>query len=93
MGNRRGKLNMAHALAAHLGQRHLDPAFFADDAFVLHPLVLAAQALVILDRSKDAGAEQSVALRLECAVVDRFRLLDLAERPRQDLCPAKRCRS
>src|SRR4029079_8628379 len=52
---------------------------------VLHALVLAAQALVVLDRTKDARAEQTVALRLEGSVVDRFRLFDLAVRPGQNL--------
>jgi hypothetical protein len=79
------QLDVAHALAAHLGQRHFDAALLADDALVLHALVLAAQALVVLDRPEDAGAEQAVALGLEGAVVDRLRLLDLAEGPRQDL--------
>src|SRR5690606_15756033 len=79
-----GELDMAHALAAHLGERHLDAALLADQALVLHALVLAAQALVILDRAEDARAEQAVPLRLERAVVDRLGLLDLAERPRQD---------
>src|SRR5271154_3132567 len=75
---------MTHAIAPHLRQRDLDAAFLADDAAILHALVLAAQALVILDRPEDAGAEQPVPLRLEGAVVDRLRLLDLAERPRPD---------
>ena len=66
-----------------------DAALFADDALVLHALVLAAQAFVILDRPEDARAEQPVALRLEGTVVDRLRLLDLAERPRQDLLRAR----
>ena len=52
---------------------------------MLHPLVLAAQAFPILYRTEDACAEQAVALRLEGAVVDRFRLRDLAVRPRPDL--------
>jgi len=52
---------------------------------VLQALVLAAQALVVLDRPEDLGAEQAVALRLERAVVDRLGLLDLAEGPRADL--------
>src|SRR3954453_8770384 len=75
---------MAHPLAPHLRERDLDAALLADDAAVLHALVLAAQALVILDRAEDAGAEQAVALRLERAVVDRLRLLDLAIGPRAD---------
>src|SRR5437660_7168667 len=75
---------MAHAVAPHLRQGDLDAAFLADDAAVLHALVLAAQALVVLDRPEDAGAEQPVPLRLEGAVVDRLGLLDLAVRPRPD---------
>src|SRR5690242_3102948 len=76
---------MTHALAPDARQRDLDRALFADDALVLHPLVLAAQALVVLDRPEDAGAEQAVALRLEGAVVDGLRLLDLAVGPRENL--------
>ena len=85
MGNRGGELDVAHPLAPHLLQRNLDAAFLADDALELHALVLAAQAFVILDRPENAGAEQAIALRLERAVVDRLRLLDLAERPRANL--------
>ena len=84
----RGELDVAHALAAHARQRDLDAALLADDALVLHALVLAAQALVVLDRPEDARAEQAVALGLERAVVDGLRLLDLAERPGQDLLGA-----
>src|SRR5207253_5630639 len=78
------ELDMAHALAADLRDGDLDAALLADDALVLHALVLAAQALVILDRTEDARAEQAVTLGLERAIVDGFRLLDLAERPRAD---------
>src|SRR5687768_7900457 len=85
MGDRGGELDMAHALAPDPRQRHLDAALLADDALELHALVLAAQALVVLDRPEDAGAEQPVPLRLEGTVVDRLRLLDLAERPGLDL--------
>ncbi len=85
MRDRRGQLDMAHALTAHLLQRDLDAALLADDAAELHALVLAAQALVVLDRPEDAGAEQPVPLRLERAVVDGLRLLDLAVRPGADL--------
>src|SRR5204862_4134298 len=84
---RRGarELDVAHALAAHLGERHLDAALLADHAAVLEPLVLAAQALVVLDRPEDLGAEKPVALRLEGAVVDGLGLLHLAVGPRTDL--------
>src|SRR6185295_5626720 len=78
------ELDVAHALAAHLGLRHFDAAFLADHAAVLEALVLAAQALVVLHRSEDLGAEQAVTFRLERAVVDGLRLLDLAVRPGTD---------
>src|SRR6185436_12569329 len=84
VGDRRGQLDMAHALAADLGDGDLDAALLADDALVLHALVLAAQALIVLDRTEDARAEQAVALGLERAVVDGLGLLDLAERPAAD---------
>src|SRR5690606_37225064 len=84
MRDRRRELDMAHALAPDLRQRHLHAALLADDALVLHALVLAAQALVVLDRTEDARAEQAVALRLEGPVVDRLGLLDLAIRPGLD---------
>ncbi len=84
MRDRRGQVDVAHALTAHLGQGHFGAALFADHAAVLHALVLAAQALVVLDRPEDGGAEQAVTLRLEGTVVDGFRLLHFAEGPRTD---------
>ena len=63
MRHRRGELDMAHAVAPDLREGHLDAALLADDAAIFHALVLAAQALVILDRPEDPGAEQAVALR------------------------------
>src|SRR5262249_53452226 len=87
--DRRRQLDVAHALAPHPRQRYLDSALLANDTLVFHALVLAAQALVILYRSKDAPAKQSVALGLEGTVVDCLRLLDLAIRPRQDFLRAR----
>ena len=79
-----GELDVAHALAAHLRLGDLDAALLADHAAVLEPLVLAAQALVVLDGPEDLGAEQAIAFGLEGAVVDGLRLLDLAKGPRPD---------
>src|SRR5215470_8881224 len=89
MRDRRRELDMTHALAPHAAQGHLDRALLADDALVLHALVLAAQALIILDRAEDARAEQPVALRLEGAIVDGLRLFDFAVRPGQNLLRAR----
>src|SRR5690606_23140935 len=88
VGDRCSELDMPHALATDARESDFDTALLADDALVLHPLVLAAQALIVLDRAEDAGAEKPVPLRLEGAVVDRLRLFDLAIGPGQDLVRA-----
>ena len=85
MRHRAGQLDVAHALTAHLGQGDFHAAFFADHAAMFQTLVFAAQALVVLDRPEDLGAEQAVALGLEGTVVDGFRLFHFAERPGADL--------
>src|SRR4030095_15934968 len=85
VSDRSGQVDVAHALAAHLGLDHLDAALLAHDATVLHALVLAAVALVVLHRAEDLGAEQAITLRLERGVVDRLGLLDLAVAPLADL--------
>ncbi len=84
VGDRASQLDVPHALAAHGGLGDFDAALFADDAAVLHALVLAAQALVVLHRTEDLGAEQAITLGLESPVVDGLRLLDLAKGPGAD---------
>ncbi len=80
-----GQLDVAHAFTANLGNGDFNAALFADHATMLQALVLAAQALVVFDRAKDLGAEQTVTLRLERAVVDGLGLANFAVRPRTDL--------
>src|SRR4026207_1917704 len=60
------------------------PAAGADDALEAAALVLAAVALPVLGGTEDLLAEEAVLLRLQRAVVDRLRLLDLAVGPRAD---------
>ena len=81
---RAGKLDMAEALAANAGEGDFDAALVADDAAVLHALILAAQAFPILGGAENARAKKSVALRLEGPVVDGLRLGDFAMRPAPD---------
>ncbi len=85
VGDRRGQLDVAHPLAAHLGPGDLDAAALADDALEADPLVLTAVALPVPGRTEDLLAEEPVLFRLQGPVVDRFRLLDLAVRPRPDV--------
>src|SRR5690606_32672378 len=84
VGDRRGQFNVRHALTTNLGQGHFHTTLLADYAAMLEALVLTAQALVVLDRAKDLGAEQTIALRLKGTVVDGFRLFYFAERPGTD---------
>ena len=83
--DRSGQVDVAHALATHLGAGDLDAAALADDALVAHALVLAAVALPVLGRTEDALAEEPVLLGLERAVVDGLGLRDLARAPGADL--------
>src|ERR1700712_4466911 len=81
VGDRSGELDVAHALTTDLGPGHLDAAALTDDALEPDPLVLAAVALPVAGRTEDLLAEEPVLLRLEGAVVDGLRLLDLAVGP------------
>ena len=85
VADRRGQVDVAHALTADLGARDLDAAALADDALVADALVLAAVALPVLGGTEDALAEEAVLLGLERAVVDRLGLGDLAGAPGADL--------
>ena len=87
----RSQLDVAQAFAANFRQRDFHAALVADHSAVLHPLVLAAETLPIGYRTKDARAEQAVALRLERAVVDGFRLGDFTMRPAPDFF--RRCQA
>jgi hypothetical protein len=87
--DRRRKLDVPEALTTNLRLDHLDAAALADDPAVLHALVLAAEALVVLHRPEDARAEETVALRLEGSVVDRLGLLHFAVRPLPNLLGAR----
>ena len=74
MSHGHNELDVSHTLTAHFHFSHFHTTTVADDAFVTDTLVLTAMALVILDRTKDALAEQSVAFGLIRTIVDGFRL-------------------
>ncbi len=79
------ELDVPHALASHLGERHLDATPVADVPAKTDTLELSAVAFPVLHGAENAFAEQTVALRLERAIVDGLGLHDLAERPAPDL--------
>ena len=63
---------MTHAFPTNLGLDHLNSTFFAGNTAVFHPLVLTADALVVVDWTKDLATEQTITLWLEGPVVDSF---------------------
>ena len=84
MCNRHYQLDVSGTLAAHLLFGNFNAATVADDTFISNALVLAAGALVVLGRTEDALAEESVALRLISTVVYGLRLGHLAIRTFED---------
>ena len=81
MGNGRGQFDVAHAFAAHFGERNFHAAFFTGYTFEFQTFVFAAQALVVFYGAKDFGAEQTVALGFEGAIVDGFGFFHFAVGP------------
>ncbi len=75
---------MAHSLSTNFCQRNFNPTLLTDNTAVLESLVLSTEALVVLDRAKNLGAEKTIAFRLERTVVNSLGLLNLAVRPRSD---------
>ena len=74
VADRGSEFDVPHALAAHAGTGNFHAALVANDALVAVALVLAAIALIVFRRAENTFAEETVALRLERAVVDRLRL-------------------
>ena len=70
---------MSDTLTTHLLLGNLNTATVADDTLVTDTLVLTAGTLVVLRRTEDALAEQTVALGLVGAVVDGLRLGNLTK--------------
>ena len=85
VGDGRGELDVAHALATDGGLGDLHAAALAHDALEADALVLSARALPVAGGPEDLLSEEAVLLGLERAVVDGLRLLDLAVRPTTDV--------
>ena len=67
---------MTHAFAANFGASDFNATTLANDAFESHALVLTAIAFPVPSRTEDLFAEKTIALWLECAVVNCFWFLD-----------------
>src|SRR5260370_32551319 len=76
---------MAHALAANAAMGDFDAAAVTNHALVFHASVLAAGAFPVFLGTKNSFAEKAVLFGTVSPVVNRLRLLDLAERPTADV--------
>ena len=72
------QFDVAETFAAHTGERDFHTTLVANDAAMLHALVLSAQAFPVRDGTEDACAEEAVTFRLKGAVVDGFGLGNFA---------------
>ena len=70
---------MSGTLTTNLLLCYLDTTSITDDTFITDTLVLTAGTLIVLCRTEDALAEQTVTLRLIGTVVDGFRFGNLTE--------------
>ena len=57
MRDRGRQLDVPHALAPDLRQGDFNPTLLANDSAILHPLILTAQAFVILNRAENTRTE------------------------------------
>ena len=85
VADRRGKIDVAHALAANDGARHLNAALVADHALVADAAVLAAITFPVLGGTENALGEETVLLGALGAIVDRLGLRHLAVGPAQNV--------
>src|SRR5438094_9944675 len=78
------QFDMAHPFAADPRQGDLHSATVADHAAMLDALVFPARTFPVLYRPEDPFAEQAAFFRLERAVINSFRVLDLSFGPGSD---------
>ena len=79
------ELDVTSTLTTYLLLGNLYTTTVADNTLIADALVLTASTLIVLGRTEDALAEQTVALGLIGAIVDGLRLGDLTERVLKDL--------
>ena len=70
------KLDVTHALATYFSESYFDATLLTDNTAMLQTLVLPTQTLVVLNRTKDLRAEQTIALGLKRPIVDRLGLFN-----------------
>ena len=85
MSYRNNKFDMTSTLTTNFLLCYLNTTTITNDSLITDALVLSAGALVVLGRTENALAEQTITFRLVCTIIDGFRLCNLTIRIFQDL--------
>ena len=80
MGHRHNQLDVSGTLTTHFLFSDLHTATVADNAFITDALIFSAVAFVILRRTENAFAEETITLWLVRTIVDGLRFEDLTVR-------------
>ncbi len=81
MGARKSKVDITHSLTADGFESDLNAALFADFSSIGRFLVSSAMTFIILGRTKDFFAEETIGFRFLGTIVDRFRFGDFTLAP------------
>ena len=84
VGHGHGQFDVAHALATDAAQGNFNATTVADNALVFDALVFTAGTFPVPCGPEDALAKQTTFFGFERAVIDGFRVLDLALGPGPD---------
>ena len=91
MCNRYNQLDVTTTFTTNFLFSHFHTASVADNTFITDTFVLTAMALIVLNRSEDTFAEQTVTFRLISTVVDGLRFQHFTVRVLQNFF--RRCQS
>ena len=84
MSHRHNQLDMSHTFTAHFLFSNFHTTTVADDTFITDTLVFTAMTFIILDRTKNALAEQAITFGFVRTVINGFRLQNFTTRILKD---------
>ena len=73
MSHRNHQLDMSHTLTSNLLLRNLNTTTVTNDTLVPNTFIFTAMTFVILHRTEDSLAEQTITFGFVCTIVNRLR--------------------
>ena len=80
MRNRNNKIDVPNAISTYFLFSYLYPTTITNDPFVTYSFVLTTSTLIILNRTKNTLAKQTITFRFVCTIIYSFRLQHLTTR-------------